>query len=372
MEEPRIKNVGWSLGNYCNAKCQHCYSWRVRQSEGILSKNDIDTIIHKLSILGVETLNLGGNEPIYTDGSDTRKTTLPYMLEEIVKKNIDVGVTTNGITAVVLHRDYNEAFKLVNDWDISLDSPFKEEHNKNRGGNLFDLAIKALEIISEYGTPKSIITCGMSWNLDRQHLDGFLEIAKKYDAEFRINTLKPIETHHFNQLPTPKQYFEVFKYLIDRTDQVVMGESILAALTGHSVYGCPCGTSSMRIHSKTPDGRVPVSPCVYLHNYKVGDMIKDDVFDIVNSSSFKEMRKHTREIPDACREKNCSLINVCRGGCAARSVLINKNLCLRDPYCPIDASESGVIIPQFPKVVVGHEGTRVHENYLCTWIGKPK
>lgn len=46
----------------------------------------------------------------------------------------------------------------------------------------------------------------------------------------------------------------------------------------------------MRINSITPDGKIPVSPCVYMHDYRVGDLLKDDIFDIVNSEQFKAFK----------------------------------------------------------------------------------
>ena len=51
-----------------------------------------------------------------------------------------------------------------------------------------------------------------------------------------------------------------------------------------------CGTYSMRINSITPDGKIPVSPCVYMHDYRVGDLLADDIFDIINSEQFNAFR----------------------------------------------------------------------------------
>lgn len=58
-KENKIKNIGWSLGSYCNARCKHCYSWRQRQSKLNLTKEEIDVVISKLKELEIETLNLG-------------------------------------------------------------------------------------------------------------------------------------------------------------------------------------------------------------------------------------------------------------------------------------------------------------------------
>ena len=73
----------------------------------------------------------------------------------------------------------------------------------------------------------------------------------------------------------------------------------------------------MRINSITPDGKIPVSPCVYMHDYRVGDLLKDDIFDIINSEQFKafKTRKENYKNIEGC--KDCDKAEICRGGCFA-------------------------------------------------------
>ena len=369
--ENKIKNVGWSLGNHCNAHCKHCYSWDQRQDELDLTKEDIETVISKLEELEVETLNLGGNEPIFTSGN-IKDTLLPYIIEKTTKAGIKIGITTNGISAVYLHQNFHDIFHLVNDWDVSLDSPFKMEHNANRGTDIYDLAIEALDVCTEEKVPKAIITCLMNWNSDISRLSGFLQLGKKHEAEFRINTLRPTDPWHHPLLPTVEQFYKTFSYLINETDQVVMGEPILAALCGVESDGCPCGTYSMRITSKSVNKKISITPCVYLHSHKVGDILQDNVSELLNSHQFEEIRHRREEIPEFCHESDCDYLERCRGGCAARALLITGDINNPDPYCSQLAERNGYKIPAFPQVEVGHHGIRVHENYLCTWIGNPK
>jgi len=370
--ETKIKNVGWSLGSYCNARCKHCYSWRQRQSKLDLTKEEIDIIISKLKRLEVETLNLGGNEPIFTSGADIKKTLLPYIIEQTTSSGIKIGITTNGITAVYLHRHFPDIFRLVNDWDVSFDSPFKIEHDANRGTNIYDLAVKSLDVCTEEKVPKAIITCLMNWNSDIYHLSAFLQLAKEHRAEFRINTLRPTDPWHYSMLPTVEQFYKSFNYLLNETEQIVIGEPILAALCDVESDGCPCGTHSMRITSKSISGKVPITPCVYLYSHKVGNILEDNLSELVNSYHFEEIRHRREEIPKLCHELDCEYLEKCRGGCAARALLITGDINNPDPYCPQLAERSSYKIPEFPQVKAGHEGIRVHENYLCTWIGKPK
>lgn len=68
-----IKNIGWTLGNDCSCKCKHCYSFSVRQKGKNLTKEIVDKVIEQIEKLNVETVNLGGNEPIFTNGLNVKK-----------------------------------------------------------------------------------------------------------------------------------------------------------------------------------------------------------------------------------------------------------------------------------------------------------
>src|SRR5690606_21539907 len=94
------------------------------------------------------------------------------------------------------------------------------------------------------------------------------------------------------QMIEPKTFFETFVYLLNKCETIDITEPILgAAVNNRQSSRCPCGRTSLRIHSITHDGKVPVSPCVYLHDYKVGDILQDDILDIIMSEPFKEFRR---------------------------------------------------------------------------------
>lgn len=91
----------------------------------------------------------------------------------------------------------------------------------------------------------------------------------------------------------------------------------------------------MRINSITPDGKIPVSPCVYMHDYRVGDLLTDDIFDIVNSEQFNsfKIRKENYEKIEGC--KDCDKAEICRGECFAmaytyKNVKQVKRICMQE------------------------------------------
>jgi len=375
--QPTIRNIGWTLGNDCPYRCTHCYSMNAREKGRDMTVEMIDRIVGQLAMNGVETVNLGGNEPLFTNGANPKHTLLPYIIESLVEAGIIVGLTTSGITVLRLYRDYRHAFDLLNDIDVSFDSPFEQEHNQNRGAPIYKQAVETLEICQREGKPHSCIMCGMRWNFTIRHIDALLKLASRYDANIRINPMKPVQPEHMSLVLPPAMYFEGFSHLLGNCDPVDLGEPPLAAVTDYGkARRCPCGRTSFRIHSITPGGAVYVSPCVYLHDYKSSlDLLEHDLADIIASPQFRVFRQRNAnpEMVEGCR--GCDLTALCGGGCAGRSYLHHQHstgertMLAQDPYCPRDVT-SMPVFPQQP--VIRSKERLVHMDYLCTWIGQPK
>lgn len=373
--EFKISNIGWSLGNACPCNCKQCYSLSVRNKGMDISEKMVDRVVSQINKLKVKTVNLGGNEPWYTNGLDG-KSILPYILKKLNSIGVDIGITTAGITLINLYNEDRESFDLLNDVDVSLDSPIKEEHDRNRGASVYDFAIKALEIAKESNLERTIIMCAMKWNFTRDRIDKLISLAKKYDANIRFNMLKPVKKEHVNQIVDLKTFYETYSYLLSKCETVDITEPRLSALVENKESNrCPCGRTSLRIHSITPDGKIPVSPCVYIHDYKAGDLLKDDIIDIINSEPFKEFRRRN-ENPSIIEEcKNCEKLDICGGGCTANAYLWNRwtkgeyNIYKKEPNCPKDYNEK-VDISKYS--MSNEKKSLVHMDYLCTWIGKPR
>ena len=373
-----IQHVGWSLGNYCNARCSHCYSWSVRQSPARLDEAAIDRIIDQLVRVGARTVNLGGNEPIFTDGPNAAESRLPHIIRRATAAGLTVGVTTNGTTALLLERQAPDAFAAVHEWHVSIDSPVPAEHDRNRGGPYFHLARTALQLCASRGVSRTIIYTVMGWNSSTEHTQGLLRLAREHGADLRLNTMKPTGPGASELVPTPGQYFQFFTELARWSTPVVVGEPALAAAWGLPGEGCPCGVSSLRVNGVTAEGRVPVSPCVFLHELREGDLLTEDLADILTRPGFQVLRDRRARTPRACQERACSMIETCRGGCAASAALqtrgdLSARLELADPFCPDEAREEGIDAVSLPCAVrVSADQLRVHAGYLCTVITRPQ
>ena len=371
-----IRTIGWTLGNDCPYRCRHCYSLSARKKGRDMEPWMVDRIVRQLADNRIACVNLGGNEPLFTNGTDPRQSLLPCIIERLHRNGLVVGLTTAGITLTYLDQHHPDIVRMISDVDISLDSPYEIEHNRNRGANLFPVALEALSVARRRGIPRSIVMCGMSWNFTRQHLADMVGLARRHEAFVRINTLKPVEAAHTAVELPPVQFYEGFQHLMDLCDSVDLGEPPLAARVGSvRPQGCPCGRTSCRIHSITPQGTVPVSPCVYLHGYATGDLLSDDFREIIGSPPFEAFRLRNANPHWVQGCEGCHLLLSCRGGCAARSYLHSLhhggsgNLLARDPYCPRGMPSWAA---RYPGSCPQSTSRLVHQDYLCTWIGKPR
>lgn len=377
------KNIGWSLGNDCPLNCDQCYSKIVREKGADLTKPIVDKVISEIMKLRPETVNMGGNEPIYTNGLDAKKSLLPYIVDGLSARGIKIGVTTTGLTLIMLERFFPETLKKINDVDISLDSPIEEEHDNNRKQNgIFKIAFQGMEIAKKYNIPRSIIMCAMSWNFTEDRIVKMIELAKENDANVRFNPMKPTEARHMSLVLTPEQYYKGLEVVLKYCDPIDLSDPAWASSSGVSkeqVSGCPCGISSFRIHSITPSGSISISPCVYLHDYKYGDLTKQPIEEIVNSTPFRAFRRRRAnpEEIEGCRD--CDKIGTCGGGCASRSYLHamheqgdeNRSIFIKDPYCIKDVDLSKFTLPSDLQIMKS-EQQLVHQGYLCTGIFTPR
>jgi radical SAM protein with 4Fe4S-binding SPASM domain len=379
--ERSFQNIGWTLGNDCPYRCTHCYSLQVRERGMNLEDWMVHRIIENLVSLGISTVNLGGNEPIFTNGLNVHESRLPLIIRSLTEAKVITGLTTAGITLQKLHQLYPDALKALNDVDISIDSPFPDEHNRNRGAKIFDMALDSARLCSDYGIEHTLVMCGMSWNLSNQHLEELLRLAKLTKSNVRINFLKPTDANHHSTFPTPDQYYNAFVFLAERCTILDLGEPLLTSLVKSEGGGCPCGTKSFRIHSITPDGRVPISPCVYMHDYRVGDLTRDSIHDIISLPEFRvfRQRRASPEKIEGC--DGCEHIKSCRGGCAARAYYAapgEKTVYKRDPYCLRTYDDVKKVLEPFDARTVGFfdsagtDRVLVHQDYLCTLIVEPR
>jgi len=351
-------NVGWGFTNLCNLNCVHCYNSSGKKRDDELSIEQAFLIVDKLEKNNVKTINYGTGEsglvPEFWD-----------LIRYADSKNVIQGLTTNGIS---INRNTIELVKdYLNDVDVSIDYPFEYGHNKFRGSShAWNWAIEALNLLKENNISFSIVTCLHAKNSSFCFIDMFLKLAKKYNCEWRINWFRP--TGRGKQIDdyfrlNPKNIHNIFLYITKKSVIKALPDPYFSSLLGlNTRKGCPCGKDSFRI---TPNGTVV--PCVYFTKEFENLSILEYSFDeIIKSQPFYDINNRDIEI---C--KSCEYFEGCNGGCASRAFLRHGTMNAPDAYCYKIAGASKNPLEGLSYSYEPDE-LKVHDNYLCTMIIKPK
>ena len=86
----RLAQIIWHITNECHLNCAICFTRKMRQQPGALSKDCIINHVALCKQLGVRKIDISGGEPLlYPD--------LPFLVDLCQENNIDVTITTSGL-----------------------------------------------------------------------------------------------------------------------------------------------------------------------------------------------------------------------------------------------------------------------------------
>jgi MoaA/NifB/PqqE/SkfB family radical SAM enzyme len=344
----KFRSVGWSLGNACPYSCAHCYSRSMRVATNGLTVGLIDDIVHQLDELGVQTVTLGGNEPIFTNGLSLEHSLLPEIVLALRARSIRVALVTSGPSATALRRISARAFSELDMIFVSLDAPTADRHNANRGAELFQHALRALLAARDAGIDRSILYCAHRGNFKPADVDQLVELSYSQSARVRINTLKPTGQDSDRLLLRPEEYWAGFSRLLKQCRTDLVDEPVLRELLGLDASGgCPCGSSTFRISHAQHDGAIPLTPCIYAANHRFGDVRESQIQQLVADDLFRRFASYS------CK------------GCKAQALLDPEGRGRDSNYDLVDRGwricEQGL-----------KEDMNLRERYggyLCTWMG---
>lgn len=332
-------HVGWSLGNYCPFRCAHCYSEWVRQSDKSLPREQIDSICEELAAVGVRHVTLGGNEPFFTNGPHVADSQLGYIIRTLLAHGMRSHVVSSGPSVTLLAKTDPEAFGALASVNLSIDSPFPEEHDRNRGASLFDQVQRAAEVTQQRGIRLLFLYCAMDWNFDGSRIEAFLELTRQWSALPRVNAAKPIVKNGLlTRLLGSEQFWSGFDLLTRLCATQVVTEPPLRRALGLDAVAPCCGDTTFRISSLSGDGALTISGCTYVHSGRLGPVTEGSL----------------RAFVDELREPGCE-------DCVAREN--------RKGWLPgADAGMASIPDWRERRRVASQLGG-AFENYLCTWIG---
>lgn len=313
--------ISMNLTKKCNLKCIQCFSDSGELKEKELTTEEIYKIFDNMYENGTFYICLGGGEPF------TRKD-LFEILEYGKRKGLAISIVTNGLLLT------KEILEKLNDLDVDYlwvsFEGLKENHEKLRGKNTFDLTLKKLELLKEYYKGRTALRMSINkYNIDE--CDDLVRIAEKYDIDLiRFTPLLSFgRAKDQNLVINQDEYIKFLKNVSsiksEKVEIVYPNKPSNKLWVGTNGFGCHCGKEAIWV-----DEVGNVSPCIFWDKeYYIGNVKYDDY-----------MKMWEKSLKISCMKGNNICINCknyknCRGGCRARSLWLKGNLNDVDPLCPL-------------------------------------
>lgn len=322
------------ITKYCNLACKHCFE---NSSPKLLtSKTSIEDIIklfNEIDLMNVQTVKITGGEPF----------TYPYIKELIGKigqYRFECIILTNAMLIDVKSMEImaKNNVKL----GISLDGITSEVHDFLRGKGSFNILIKQLSLLKEFGVKFSITTSLTQKNFrDISNIANY--VLKTLNARrLFINQLKPLGRAKKNNgiFISPSEYKEVVKE-IDRLtkiygDRIVLSDDnietndyITSDIDPSLV--CAAGNTSLSI-----DEELNVYPCIYgndFSEYCIGNLKEVSLMELWRSSKWDKYRGKTK-LTDIEGCSSCSFNNTCAvKTCRLKPVYEGRDFYSHVSYC---------------------------------------
>jgi len=319
-----------ALTNKCNYDCFHC-SAKGRDIGKELTTEEWKKIIKDIQDMGTSIIGFTGGEPLLRED-----------IEEIVEFVDDRSITilyTNG-----KYLSYEKALNLKNRGlfavGISLDSIFKEEHNKKRGDqNAFEDSLNAIKNSRKAGLYTIVQSVVPKENVNKEYLFKLFKLAKKMGAH-EIRILEPIISG--NLFLNKEENKDIFYSKNDRE------KLIKIQYAANRMMSLPKVTTFAHTESKSQFGCGAGTQHSYIT--ASGDLLPCDFLPL----SFGNVRE--KSIKELWEEMN-RIIGIPKIGCFAMEIYSN----LYNKKLPLNKNDSSIIcakhksneFPKFYKILQG-------------------
>ncbi len=314
-----IDSAGISLTEECNLKCFYCYADANKSINS--NKKYLEFELIKKYLDGVKKfasencyIQITGGEPLlfkdilFDTVKYIRKIHLPH-----------ITINTNGILVddevAKFFEDYN-----VDNVTVSLDGVNPSIHDKYRGKNSFEEAIKAIETLKKY---KLNITASMTVHKENFGvLKDFIKYCSKNKITAFTNPLFPVgRGESMKHLHVPLDRFfntiaDWYKQGIFTADELVgtfFATVIMPLRDLHTRHYCGAALSTVYLDT---DGSVyPCANTLGKDFFRGGNIQNDEFEDIwTNSPNFKKIREKI-SVDDINPCTNCDIKYICGGYC---------------------------------------------------------
>jgi len=348
--------IHYAITSKCNLNCEHCFTRNIlNRNQKELSFKEKISILDKMQELGVREMLVSGGEPFLA----------PHFidfLKEAGKRNIHLKLFSNGFSIT------ENIVKKIKDLPlgylaISVDGATKYSF-KIRGTNCFDLLKSKIKMLSEQCSFPIAMQITLS-KVNYDEIEEYLNLAAETGVQrIKIRALKPGGEilRHPEIMLTMQEYLDCCKKA-----EKLFREKYYSKNISKKKISLDCTLGNLRlVYDENEDnlkirntpqpyegfgcvgGRITFfidsfgncHPCAFIDNF----LDKEKAFNLKD----KTLKEIWDSDPNVCSMRNlsgnpkclsCSLYNVCRGGCRARTVYYNENKDLNgsDGWCPVEA-----------------------------------
>lgn len=248
----------------CNLSCDHCSAEVLKQGLAALNLDDYRTIVKQAEAMDNLSFNITGGEPLLWEGLDDL---IPILKPE---KHY-ISIQTNGML-LNMKRAEQLASLGVNCITTSLDSPYREIHNRFRGSKRsYDAVIAAVVNAKKAGMQALVGTTVTHGNLRSKELKDLIRLVNNMGAICLFNLAVPCGNWAGNSHVVLRGSDR--NYLLELLDQYPATSTDHEP--GRNGKGCPAAMEKVYI---TPYG--DVLPCPFIH-VSFGNVRTEKLQDIV-------------------------------------------------------------------------------------------
>jgi radical SAM protein with 4Fe4S-binding SPASM domain len=315
---------------FCNLKCDHCYSGKLRDITEI-SFIKLKNLIDSFAKMNVFSVDIVGREPF------VRKDIIK-IIKYIKSKNIIVNIATNA--TLLTEKIVKELSSIgIGKIQVSIDHSNSKIHNKFRRSNCFDKTLIGINLLTKYNI--DVVVCTTLTNFNYDDLENIIKIIIPLKAKYyRVRMLIP-DDHSKKYLITKKQYKSVVRNIFDLNKKY---KNIIIRQLPHSFLmsknipylknkdiSIPCDSCVSRL-SITYD--LKATPCIALSDIYFEDI--NNNFELIwkKGNIIMKWRLIFKNIKGKC--SICGYRYFCGGGCRAVVYGVTKDIYESDPFCWFD------------------------------------
>ncbi len=333
----------------CNFNCLYCYiPEKIRKNGKTMSKEEVLEALQRLKFYFCEDLGIKDFKPqIIFHGSEPMlvKEEIFYAIEKFSEDFI-FGIQTN---ATLLEKEDLKFLKEKNvGIGISLDAPLKEVADITRrtwtGKGAFDKVKKVIEELRDYPAFNVIATVT---KVNVKYLPEMIDFCKNEGIYLiMLNPVRLTQKGGQELKPEDEELIYYFTKALERVYQIFekTGEKIVVTNFANLLSGIlgpttrklmcdisPCGGGRCFFAVSARGDVFPCSEFVGFEEFKGGNLFKEKLSEILNSSTFKKVTE--RKVEDIFPCFKCAIKNFCGAPCPAEVYAFKGSLNSPSPYC---------------------------------------